>query len=412
MIGLGLGIPYEQPLEVGFSPLDIGDLLIYYDFTSYVGTDKNYVTKSDPQGKLTAEINDNIPSSGAVSFLRLKSGAQLETSLCPDAGIVKVNSEYFSYSGYTSSGSDVSILLNVTRARAGSSEEAHSSGDALVVISGSYADTIGGASGSGSGLRDFTDFELTEMRIPNLGSAGGYVTLSDDPLTRPGFVTTELGTTKKPVLQFDGTNDRLPLNATVTTSSGNFSVVIIFRAEGGPSSDAVIGGSSAGINQFKINANTILFRCNSTGSSNAFGQIRANNTTAYSVGSRGGGTTVDKGAAGNSFLDNQNEFLAFIKEKNTTDNKEKVYLYDIQDLIAEDLMNNSGVAGQSGYPDNSENPSNTGFEIAHIGALSNDTGDFSGELAEVLIYDKALTDAEIKLLQSYYDKEYANLDHE
>jgi len=410
MIGLGLGIPYEQPLEVGFSPLDIGDLLIYYDFTVYVGGEKNYVTKSDPSGKLTAEINDSIPSSGAVNFLRLKSGAQLETSLCPDAGIVKVNSEYFSYSGYTSSGSDVSILNNVTRAQAGSSEEAHSSGDALIVISGSYAESVGGASGSGSGLRDFTDFGLAEMRIPNLGSAGGYVTLSDDPLTRPGFVTTELGTTKKPVLQFDGTNDRLPLDTTVTTSSGNFSVVIIFRAEGGPSSDAVIGGSNAGINQFKINSNTILFRCNSTGSSNAFGQIRANNTTAYSVGSRG--TVVDKGDTGGSFLSNQSECLIFVKEVNSTDNKEKVYLYDVQDLIAEDLMNNLGAVGQSGYPDNSENPTNTGFEIAHIGALSNDTGDYSGEIAEVLIYDKALTDAEVTLLQAYYDKQYADLDHE
>ena len=410
MIGLGLGIPHERPLEVGFNPLDIGDLLIYYDFTSYVGTSDKYVTKSDPTGKLAAQINDNIASSGPQTIIRLKSGAQLETTLCPDAGIVKVNNEYFAFSGYTSSGSDVTILNNVVRAQAGSSEEAHSSGDALIVIAGSYAEIVGGASGSGSGLRDFREFGLTEMRIPNLGSAGGYVTLSDDPLTRPGFVTTELGTSQKPVLQFDGTNDRLPLDAAVTTSSGNFSVVIIFRAEGGPSSDAVIGGSSAGINQFKINANTVLFRCNSTGTSNAFGQIRANNTTAYSVGSRG--TVVDKGASGNAFLDNQNDCLIFVKELSSVDNKEKVYLYDVQDLIAEDLMNNSGTAGQSGYPDNSENPSNTGFQIAHIGALSNDTGDYSGELAEVLVYDKALTAEEVVLLQSYYDKQYADLDHE
>jgi len=410
MISLGLSILHERPLEVGFNPLDIGSLLIHYDFASFLSK-KNYVTKSDPAGRLRGQINDNIASSGAISYIRLQTGNQFHTSVMPDAGIVKVNNEYFAYSGYTNSSTDVTVLNNVTRAQAGSSEAAHSSGDEINVLAGSYAEIQGtGAAGSGDGLRDFTDWSTAEMKIPNLGSAGGYVTLSDETITRPGTLRTELGTNLQPVLQFDGENDRLPLNAAVTTSSGDFSVVVIFRADGGPSSDAVIGGSSGGINQFKFNSNTVLFRANSSGSSNAYNQIRANNTTAYAVGSRG--TPVDKGGTGNSFLGDQNECIIFIKEKNSTDNKEKVYLYDVKDLIAEDLLNDSSVAGQAGYPDSSENPSNTGFQIAHIGALSNDTGDFGGEIAEILVYDKALTAEEVVLLQSYYDNRYADLHHE
>ena len=201
------------------------------------------------------------------------------------------------------------------------------------------------------------------------------------------------------------------MDSAVVTSRGNFSVVVIFRADGSPSSEAVLGGTSGGVNQFKINANTVLFRCNGTNGAapNAYKQIRANNTTAYSTGSRG--TPVDKGGTGNSFLTNENELLIFVKEKSSADYQEKVYLYDVQDLIAEDLLNGSGTAGQSGYPDNSENPSDTEFQIEHIGALSNDSGDFSGSVAEILVYDKALTAEEVVLLHNYYDNEYPSLRH-
>ena len=190
----------------------------------------------------------------------------------------------------------------------------------------------------------------------------------------------------------------------------SFTVIFVHRPDGNPSSDCIIAGSSGGTNQIKINLNTLLIRFNSSGSANTFNQIRANNTVAYSVGSRG--TPVDKGGASVSFLDNQSEFLALVKEKNATDNQEKVYLYDVQDLIAEDLLNSSGTGGQSGYPDNSENPSNTGFQIEHIGAFSSDSSDYSGEIAVISVYDRALSASEIALLQEYYDNLYTSLHHE
>jgi hypothetical protein len=202
----------------------------------------------------------------------------------------------------------------------------------------------------------------------------------------------------------------MPLNSAITTTNGNFTLVFVHRPGDSPSSDCIIAGSSGGINQIKINANTLLFRFNSSGSSNVFNQIRANNTTAYSVGSRG--TPVDKGGLSNSFLNDQSEFLALVKEKNTTDKKEKVYLYDVQDLIGEDLLNSSGTGGQSGYPDNSENPTNTGLQIQHIGAFANDASDYTGEVAVITVYDRALSTAEIALLQEHYDNLYPSLHHE
>ena len=387
-----------------FHPHDLGDCIIHYDFSQL---------KNVPFTSVAGKINDNLASSGALSNdqIRLKSSNYLSTSTCPDAGIVKINDEYFAFSGYVNSGSDVTTLTNVTRAQGGSSAEAHSAADTINIIAGQYAILDGGTGGAGSGdgLRDFTNWATTEMRISNLGSAGGYATLPDAAANRPGLFVADLATASRRALGFDGGNDRLPLDAAVVTASGDFSFVCIFRAEGGPSSDAFLGGSSGGINQMKLNANTLLFRFNGTNGSapNAFHQIRANNTIAYSVGSRG--AVSDKGASGNSYLTNQNELLIFIKEKNATDNQEKVHVYDVANLVSEDLLNGSGSGGQSGYPDNEENPSDTEFQISHIGALSNDAGDFAGEMAEVLIFDKALTAANVVLLQEYYNNLYPSL---
>ena len=385
-----------------FHPHDLEDCIVHYDFTQL----KN-VPYTTSAGKLT----DNLASSGALTndAIRLKSSHQFDTSTCPDAGIVKVGNEYFSFSGYENSGSDVITLNNVTRAQGGSSAEAHSTDDVINIVAGRYAAIDGGTPGSGTGLRDFTDWHPVEMRIMNLGSASGYALLTDAASTRPGLFRAGIATASRPALAFDGTNDRLALDNAVVTSSGDFSIVVIFRAEGGPSSDAILGGSSGGINQFKLNTNTVLFRCNGTNGSapNAYNQIRSNNTTAYSVGSRG--TVTDKGASGNAYLDDQNELMIFVKEKNSTDNKEKVYLYDVANLVGEDLLSGTGTAGQSGYPDESENPEDTEFQIEHIGALSNDSGDFSGEIAEFLIFDKALTAANVVLLQEYYNNLYPSL---
>ena len=391
-----------------FDPLhDLGAPLIHFDFTKVARTYR-FPLYNAPQ-----RTNDNIASSGALTnnAIRIKTGDAFSTTTFPDAGVVLINNEYFSFSGYTVvSGTDITQLDNVTRNIAGSIDS-HSAGTGINLVAGDYAGLFGGTPGSGEGLRDFSDWTTDELQLKNEGSAGGYIEIPSDPLARPeGYNATGLGQLHRSCLKFDGNNDRMPLNSAITTTNGNFTVVFVHRPGDSPNQDCIIAGSSGGINQIKINANSLLFRFNSSGSSNVFNQIRANNTTAYSVGSRG--TPVDKGGLSNSFLDNQSEFLALVKEKNTTDEKEKVYLYDVQDLIGEDLLDSSGTAGQSGYPDSSENPSNTGFQVEHIGAFANDASDYTGEVAVITVYDRALSTAEIALLQEHYDNLYPSLHHE
>ena len=398
---MGLHMGLENPHRKSFDPLhDLGAPLIHFDFSKVARTSK-FPIKTD-----AGKINDNIASTGATvdNNIRLLSGHQFDIVSCPDAGVVLVNSEYFSFSGYTKSGSDVTVLNNVTRNIAGT-QSAHSSEDTIQIVAGEYESVVG------SELRDFSDWTTDELKVVNEGSAGGSLTIPTDPAKRPeGYQGVGLGQIHRSCLKFDGGNDRMALSSAITTTNGDFTVIFVHRPDGNPSNDCIIAGSSGGVNQIKINANTLLIRFNSSGTANSFNQIRANNTVAYSVGSRG--TPIDKGGASVSFLDNQNDFLALVKEKNATDNQEKVYLYDVKSLIGEDLLNSSGTGGQSGYPDNSENPSNTGFQIEHIGAFSNDSSDYSGEIAVISVYDRALSTSEIALLQEYYDNLYPSLHHE
>ena len=403
---MGLHMGLESPHRKSFDPLhDLGAPLIHFDFSKVARTSKF------PATTVNQRINDTLASTGAITQIRIKSGDAFSTATFPDAGIVLIDDEYFSFSGYVNSGSDITILSNTTRNIAGT-QAAHSANASITLVAGEYQVIHGsGTPGTGTGLRDFSDWTTNELQLQNEGSAGGYLEIPSDAAARPGgHNTSGLGQLHRACLSFDGANDRMPLDSAITTTNGDFTLVFIHRPGDSPSSDCIIAGSSGGINQIKINANTLLVRFNSSGSSNAFNQIRANNTVAYSVGSRG--TPVDKGGSGSAFLNNQSEFLALVKEKNTTDNKEKVYLYDVQDLIAEDLLNSSGSGGQAGYPDSSENPSNTGFQVQHIGAFANDASDYTGEIAVISIYDKALSTAEIALLQEYYDNLYPSLHHE
>ena len=397
-----------------FDPLhDLGTALVHFDFTKVARTYRF------PLYNASKRTNDAIASSGALTAneIRLKPGDVFSTTTFPDAGVILIGSEYFSYSGYHYTGTDISKLKNVTRHISGSIDQ-HGAHSDINLVAGEYQlihnpDYNGNVAllGTGTGLRDFSNWTTDELQLKNEGSAGGYLQIPTDPNARPeGHNTTGLGQQHRACLSFDGNEDRMQLNSPITTTNGDFTIVFVQRPSGDPAADAIIAGTTGGQNQIKINANAILIRCNSTGSANVFNQIKASNTTAYSVGSRG--TPVDKGGSNNSFLNNQSEFLAVVKEKNSIDNKEKVYLYDVQDLIGEDLLDSSGAGGNSGYPDNSANPTNTEFQIEYVGAFSSNQSDYSGEVAVISIYDRALSTAEIALLQEHYDNLYPSLHHE
>ena len=132
---MGLHMGLENPSHrKSFDPLhDLGKPLIHFDFAKYAAS---YKFPLQTTGK---RINDAIASTGALTNnqIRLKSGDIFDATTFPDAGVVLINNEYFSYSGYYKDGNDISILNNVTRNIAGT-QAAHSAFDLVVLVAGAY----------------------------------------------------------------------------------------------------------------------------------------------------------------------------------------------------------------------------------------------------------------------------------
>ena len=410
-MGLHMGLENVSHRK-SFDPLhDLGAPLIHFNFSKIDHS-------RFPVKNLGVRINDAIASSGALADnrIRIRSGDFFSTTTFPDAGVVLINSEFFSYSGYIESSGEINILKNVVRNVAGT-QSAHSADDTMVLIAGQYSVLDGpGTPGVGTGLRDFSDWSENELKVDNEGSAGGHLVIPTDPLNRPGgSALTSLGVTKqRRSISFDGDNDRLQFDNHVTTTDQNFTFVIIMRLTGTVSGDAAMAGVLGGVNQIKMNANTVLFRFNASGSANGFAQIRLNDTDTYTIGSRKNGihgTVVDKGGAGNSLIPDANELIAVVSEVNSTDNKQKVYVYDAANLVGEEMLNSSGSIVQ-GYPNDGTVNAGAGFEMDNIGAFSSNAADFEGDIAVISLYDRSLSAKEIALLQEYYDNLYPDLRHD
>ena len=113
-----------------FDPLhDLGAPLIHFDFTKVARTYR-FPLKNTAQ-----RTNDAIASSGALTnnAIRIKTGDAFSTTTFPDAGVVLIDSEYFSFSGYDYSGTVITQLNNVTRNIAGSIDS-HSSGSSINLV--------------------------------------------------------------------------------------------------------------------------------------------------------------------------------------------------------------------------------------------------------------------------------------
>ena len=410
-MGLHMGLENVSHRK-SFDPLhDLGAPLIHFDFSKI--DHSRFPVKN--QG---VRINDPIASTGALGAnrIRIRSGDFFSTTTFPDAGVVLINSEYFSYSGYIESSGEINILENVVRNVAGT-QSAHSADDTMVLIAGQYSVLDGpGTPGVGTGLRDFSDWSENELKVDNEGSAGGHLVIPTDPLNRPGgSALTSLGATKqRRSISFDGSNDKMQFDNPVTTTNQNFTFVIVMRLTGTVSGDAAIAGVLGGVNQIKMNANTVLFRFNSSGTSNGFAQVRLNDTDTYTVGSRKNGihgTVVDKGGSSNSLIPDENELIAVVSEVNSTDDKQKVYVYDVANLVGEEMLNSSNSI-VDGYPNDATADANGGFQMDNIGAFSSNAADFQGDIAVITVYDKALSAKEIFLIQEYYDNLYPNLRHD
>ena len=100
-----------------------------------------------------------------------------------------------------------------------------------------------------------------------------------------------------------------------------------------------------------------------------------------------------------------------VSEVNSTDNKQKLYVYDAANLVGEKLTSSSG-ALIDGYPNDGTVDANARLEVDFMGAFSTNASDFQGEVAVVSLYDRALSTAEVALLQEYYDNTYPALRHD
>ena len=205
---MGLHMGLESPHRKSFDPLhDLGAPLIHFDFSKVARTSKF------PATTVNQRINDTLASTGAITQIRIKSGDAFSTATFPDAGIVLIDDEYFSFSGYVNSGSDITILSNTTRNIAGT-QAAHSANASITLVAGEYQVIHGsGTPGTGTGLRDFSDWTTNELQLQNEGSAGGYLEIPSDAAARPGgHNTSGLGQLHRACLSFDGANDRMPLD--------------------------------------------------------------------------------------------------------------------------------------------------------------------------------------------------------
>ena len=386
MLGLGAGLSSVD--HKSFEPSDISDIGLWFDFTSTI---PDYGVQHYTTSKFTGVANDTVAAGDTITQIRLKSGGYVSTTNTGQSGVAMIGTEMFYYGSVSTSGSDTTTLGTVTRASYGSSAADWDADDVVQFIC-THPDA---------------SFPLAALEPRIYDRVGGSIYL--DPSTNggdfPRRINSGLGQTSKPALIFDGTNDRLPFSSTFTTTNGEFTVVNIVRLDGTVSGDATLAGSSGGINQIKYNANTVLVRFNSSGSAHGYAQVQLNDTTSYTTGSRG--TPVDKGGSGSSYIVDENELMILVKELGT-DNKEKIYVYDAVNLVGEHLKNSSNSTVQ-GYPNDDTSPANTGFEIAHMGAFANNASDFQGEIAELIIYNKALSNAECELLQEYYSTKYASL---
>lgn len=374
-----------------FHPHDFGDVLFHFDF-SQIGDFWLYTPVS-------ADTQDSYTDTGSVTSIRL-TGVLPKDIDTPVSGIVKINNEYFSYSSVNTSGGFVDTLNGVTRAVAGSTAQAHTAGDVVTFLRGDF-----------DGNYDFSTWSTDQFRINCSAGTGRYLTHREATANMPTKAITNLGTPSRPTLYWDGSSDRLEFDSVVNTTNGDFSIVVIFRASGTIGADAILAGSSGGVNQFKLQTNTWLFRCNGDGTStNDFSQLKLHSTKTYAVGSRG--VSVDKGGAGDAHLVDENELAIFIKEKNSIDNKEKVYCYDAKNFTGEDLLNTTPTVDHSGYPDGVANPTNTDMQFEYIGGFDSDGSPLESYVSEILVYDRALSAEEVPLLQEYYDNLYPNLRHD
>ncbi len=168
---------------------------------------------------------------------------------------------------------------------------------------------------------------------------------------------------------FDGTNDYIDLDSRYA-SQDNFTFACAFQL-GVPSNEAIVGGTTGGLNRLVVYANSILIRFNGDGSTNAGIQLFTNNTL--------GGTSSY------SFGD---KLEVIVLRKDTSDN---IHVYN---YLGEKI-------GYYAADTKTDKP----WEVDRIGHLQNDTSYASGRIGEWALFRYDIGDGKAQTVaKSLYNK--------
>lgn len=168
---------------------------------------------------------------------------------------------------------------------------------------------------------------------------------------------------------FDGTDDYIDLDDRYV-SSDNFAFACAFQL-GTPSNEAIVGGTTGGLNRLVIYANSILVRFNGDGNTNAGIQLFTNNT--------------DNGTSSYSFSD---KLEVIVLRKDTSDN---IHVYN---YLGEKI-------GYYAADTKTDQP----WEVDRIGHLANDTSYAGGRIGEWALFRYDIGDAEAKsVAKALYQK--------
>lgn len=124
---------------------------------------------------------------------------------------------------------------------------------------------------------NFADGDAVDA-VLNIGAAGGTYNLKQTTSSDKPIYDVSNALVRYESVSFDGTDQHFSTSAGVYERAGDLTFACAF-AIGVPDQEALLGGSTGGLNRIVIaGANSILVRFNGSGSSNAGIQVFTNNT--------------------------------------------------------------------------------------------------------------------------------------
>ena len=387
MNGIGLGISNVEQKQKMWRMSELRDVLLHFDFSGIgssggeprylgthvafqVGSSSGFADSVGMTGEGTVTLGTTFPTTSNIGQL---------------GGTFVIDSEYFTYTGVTTSGSNVTAFTGVTRERFGSS--------AVTVANDQYGRVV---------MQTRASTQIADPRIYSRSRPSNTLYfLKPRPQTNntvdayPKMKVSGLGAAGKPVLYWDGTKDSLMLDSVLQTTDQDFSVIVVARFDGTPNQETLFADDSTSGNQVKLGGNACIIQFNTDGSTTNDYNVIQHNTTDDSS------TSVTLGAT-------TNYVWIFVKGRGDS-NEEICASYNGTNYIGGKLKesDNTNIASRA-YPDGESSPSNTRYRMQYFGSFSNGASDGTGmQVGEILILDRKLTSSELSRVQTYLKRRWS-----